>query len=115
MSIGEGQSLTQGDEKTLSNLVVGYTLGSNVSTAKFDISLGYHQQEYDTRRAETYILDQAKTFATLSFDYRLPSGTFIASDLNYQTITFDNNPKVDKDKWSLLVGAKWQKSAISPI
>lgn len=113
LSIGAGESLAQGDETTSTNVKVGYALGSEQSTGKFNVNIGQYSLEYDTRREQTYVLDQSKTFANVSFDYRLPSGTFIATDFNYQAIEFDNNARNDKDKWSVLVGAKWQKSAVS--
>lgn len=115
LTIGDGESLSKGDERESSTLAGGYLYGSEESVAKLKIDLGQFQSRYKTRRDNTHLLDQQKSFADISFDYLLSGQSYIATNVGYENIEFKHNTLLDKQKYTGLVGMKWQTTEISQL
>jgi len=115
LSLGDAKSLTTGDEKETLAANVGYLYGQIDSVAKLKLSIGQENFRYKTRRAQSQILDRTDNEAIISFDYLLSGKTYFATDLAYTQSNFQHNSQLNKDVYALLVGMKWQSTAITQL
>ena len=113
LSLGDAESLNQGDEKENSNFSAGYVYGVTESVAKLQFEAGLQSNKYNSRRDITRLLDQEERYIKLSFDYLFGSGSYLATNFIYQTIEFEHQPEQDKTKSTALLGIKWNKSTIT--
>ena len=115
LSLGNATSLSKGDELEIFDFSVGYLFGNKESVAKVKIELGQFDSKYQTRREETYLLDQQKSFADISFDYLLSGQSYFATNVSFDNISFKHNKLLDKKKYTGLAGVKWQTTEISQL
>lgn len=115
LTLGNAKLLTQGDKREATNYSVGYLYGSQVSVAKLTAELGQYSHQYKTRRNNTYLLDQQKRFAHISFDYLLSGRSYLATNIAYENISFEHNNVLNKKKYTALAGMKWQTTEISQL
>lgn len=115
LTLGNATTLNKGDELEMSNFSGGYLFGSKDSVAKLTVEVGQHNQKYNTRRDKTYLLDQQKSFADVAFDYLLSGQSYLASNISVEKRVSKYNSLLDKEKYTALVGVKWQTTEISQL
>ncbi|MBA6251144.1 outer membrane beta-barrel protein [Colwellia sp. MB3u-55] len=115
LSLGNAESITSGDDKKSLAANIGYLYGQIDSVAKLKLSIGQEDFRYKTRRAENKALDRVDQSVAASFDYLLSEKTYFATDLAYTQSNFQNNSPLNKDIYALLVGMKWQSTAITQL
>lgn len=115
LSLGKAQSITTGDEKEIKGYSAGYIYGSRDSVARLLLSFGSNSAEYLTRRQYSQRFDKKSDDVKLSFDYLLSGQSYIATDFQYERLKFTKQAIQDKDKYSALVGLKWQSTNITQL
>ncbi|GAA6205136.1 outer membrane beta-barrel protein [Thalassotalea sp. SU-HH00458] len=115
LTLGKANLLTKGDKRESSDFSVGYMYGSQTSVAKLTAELGQFTHQYNTRRDQTYLLDQQKRYANISFDYLLSGQSYLATNIAFENITFEHNNVLNKKKYTALAGMKWQTTEISQL
>jgi hypothetical protein len=115
LSLGDANSLTTGDDKKTVAANIGYLYGQIDSVAKLKLSFGQKDFRYKTRRAQSRTLDRVDNVAMASFDYLLSGKTYFAVDLAYTQSDYQHNAPLNKDEYALLVGMKWQSTAITQL
>jgi hypothetical protein len=113
LSLGDGASITKGDDLEITEFSGGYTFGSKDSVAKFKIEVGHYESAFKTRRDITSRLDKQNDYTDLSFDYLLSGQAYIATNIFYEKLVSENNSLLDKEKHIALMGIKWQTTEIS--
>jgi len=113
LSLGDGSSLTRGDEIELTSVKAGYLYGKKDSVAKIQLHAGGSSREYKTRRSITEFLDREQRYISATFDYLLSGQSYLATELYYESNETPHNPIQDKDKLIGLAGIKWQTSIAS--
>jgi len=115
ISIGAAEQLNKGDEKQSFAFTTGYLYGNTDSVGKLKIELGLSDDSYKTRREQTRILDKKSQFIKLSFDYLISGKSYLATDITYKHLASKFNSSQDKDKYTGLVGLKWQSNVITQV
>jgi hypothetical protein len=115
LSLGNATSLTTGDDKKRVAANIGYLYGQIDSVAKLKLSIGQEDFRYTTRRIQNRALDRVDHKATASIDYLLSGKTYFAVDLAYIQSDFQHDKPLNKDEYALLVGMKWQSTAITQL
>ncbi|MEH6385010.1 MAG: outer membrane beta-barrel protein [Colwellia sp.] len=115
LSLGNATSLTTGDDKKRVAANIGYLYGQIDSVAKLKLSIGQEDFRYTTRRIQNRALDRVDHKATASIDYLLSGKTYFAVDLAYIQSDFQRDKPLNKDEYALLVGMKWQSTAITQL
>jgi hypothetical protein len=115
LSLGNATSLTTGDDKKRVAANIGYLYGQIDSVAKLKLSIGQEDFRYITRRIQNRALDRVDHKATASLDYLLSGKTYFAVDLAYIQSDFQHDKSLNKDEYALLVGMKWQSTAITQL
>ncbi|TWX51097.1 outer membrane beta-barrel protein [Colwellia hornerae] len=115
LSLGEAESLTSGDDKKTVAANIGYLYGQIDSVARLKLSIGQQDFRYKTRRAENKALDRVDQSVLASVDYLLSGKTYFAVDLAYTQSDFQYNRPLNKDVYAVLVGMKWQSTAITQL
>ncbi len=115
ISQGDANALTEGDEMQNTFVNAGYYYGQEESVARLSILLGARNSEYTTRRDKTQIFDYEGQYLKGSFDYYLSGKSYFRSEFAYEQVSFDNNPIIDRDVYSALIGYKWESSIISHV
>jgi hypothetical protein len=115
LSLGNATWLTTGDDKKRVVANIGYLYGQVDSVAKFKLSIGQEDFRYKTRRIQNQALDRVDHKANVSVDYLLSGKTYFAVDLAYIQSNFQHDKPLNKDKYALLVGMKWQSTAITQL
>lgn len=113
LSLGNGASISKGDELKTTDVSGGYIFGTKESVTKFKIEVGSYESSYQTRRDITYLLDRKNNYADITLDYLLSGQTYIASNIGYEKITSNYNSLLDNEKYIALIGIKWQATEIS--
>lgn len=115
LSLGKAESLSEGDKSESTGAKLGYEYGTRESQGKLNIVVAYHENAFKTRRAITSQLDTEILSIESNFDYLLSGKTFLAFDLGYKTTKYPNNPLINRDSLTGLVGVKWYSTAISEL
>lgn len=115
LSLGNATSLTTGDDKKRVATNIGYLYGQIDSVAKLKLSIGQEDFRYKTRRIKNQALDRVDHKANVSVDYLLSEKTYFAVDLTYIQSDFQHDKPLNKDEYALLVGMKWQSTAITQL
>ena len=115
LSLGEAKSLSEGDEKKNVGVHAGYEYGTTASQAKLRVNVAYDEGEFTTRRDFTSKLDTEVLSINSSFDYLLSGKTYLAFDIDYKTIEYPNEPLINRDSLTGLVGIKWSTTVISEL
>tara|TARA_R110002124_G_scaffold218136_1_gene383977 strand:- start:5676 stop:6839 length:1164 start_codon:yes stop_codon:yes gene_type:complete len=115
LSLGEAKSLSEGDEKKNVGVHAGYEYGTTASQAKLSVNVAYDEGEFTTRRDFTSKLDTEVLSINSSFDYLLSGKTYLAFDIDYKTIEYPNEPLINRDSLTGLVGIKWSTTVISEL
>jgi len=115
LSLGDASKLNKGDTKRQMALSAGYMYGNKDSIGKVKIELGFLDNRYKTRRDKTRLLDNESKFLDTSFDYLISGQSYFSTNVNVSNIRFKFNSSQDKDKYTGLVGLKWQSSIITEL
>lgn len=115
LSLGDATSLKKGDELEIKDMQGGYIFGTEESVAKLNLSLGSSEKSNKTRREQTKTADFENQYLKVAFDYLMSGKTYLASDAGYEDVSYPYNPSLDKQKFSALLGMKWQKTEISQL
>ncbi|SEL38198.1 Putative beta-barrel porin 2 [Colwellia chukchiensis] len=115
LSQGQATLLTEGDEQVTTGVTAGYQQGSATSTARFTFDISYQASEFTSRRTNTLPLDTEITALKSSFDYLLSGKSYLALDVNYEITDYPNNPILNRDSITALMGVKWSTTAISDL
>jgi len=115
LSLGDASKLNKGDTKLQMALSAGYMYGNKDSIGKVKIELGFLDNRYKTRRDKTRLLDNESKFLDTSFDYLISGQSYFSTNVNVSNIRFKFNSSQDKDKYTGLVGLKWQSSIITEL
>ncbi|ASP47909.1 outer membrane beta-barrel protein [Cognaticolwellia beringensis] len=115
ISLGEAETLFEGDEKGNKGATIGYEYGTFESQGKLNVEVSYHENKFTTRRATTSQLDTEILSIKSSFDYLLSEKTFLAFALDYEQTEHPNNTIINRDSIAGLVGIKWFTTVISEL
>mgnify|MGYP000005807374 FL=1 len=115
LSLGEAESLAEGDKKKNVGATAGYEYGTTASQAKLNFNVAYNKSEFTTRRDLTNKLDTEVLQLNSSFDYLLSGKTYLAFDIGYKTIEYPNDLLINRDSITGLVGIKWSTTVISEL
>ena len=115
LSLGDAESIESGDKKDITGASGGYMYGSENSVAKFTINAETEKTQYSTRRAETYLLDNAKHNVNTTFDYLLSGKTYVAFDVGYTKKDYENDSTRNEEELLALIGVKWQVSEVTQV
>jgi len=115
LSLGDAESLSTGDDKKTVSTNFGYLYGQEGSVAKLKLSIGQDDFRYKTRREQSQLLDRKDTTAKAGFDYLLSGKSYFAIDLDYTQSDFKHNAALNKNKYAVLVGLKWQSTAVTQL
>ncbi len=115
LSLGEAESLSEGDESETVGARIGYQYGTSESQGKVNFDVNYNESEFTTRRASTRRLDTEILNIKSSFDYLLSGKTYLAFDIDYKTTEYPNDAIINRDSITGLVGVKWSTTMISEL
>jgi hypothetical protein len=115
LSLGDAESLITGDDKKTVSTNFGYLYGQEGSVAKLKLSIGQDDFRYKTRREQSQLLDRKDTSAKAGFDYLLSGKSYFAIDLDYTQLDFKHNASLNQNKYAVLVGVKWQSTAVTQL
>lgn len=113
LSLGEANTLNKGDERQIFSVSTGYFYGSQTSVAKLTFELGLLNDSFNTRRAQTRLLDKESQFMQVGFDYLMSGQSYFSTDFIYDSISAKYNPSQDKQKYTGLLGFKWRSSVMT--
>jgi hypothetical protein len=115
ISLGNANSLTEGDERENVGALLGFEYGNIDSQGRLNVEMSYNEGEFNTRRVETSELDSEIFNLNSSFDYLLSGKTYMAFDVDYRVIDYPNDASRNRDSITGLVGVKWQTTVISEL
>lgn len=115
LTLGNAGAAESGDKKDVTGIAGGYLYGSENSVAKLAINLSSENEQYNTRREETYVLDNDEYQINTSFDYLLSGKTYLAFDIGYTKIDYDNDSSRNEEELLALMGVKWEVSAVTKL
>lgn len=115
LSLGEAESLVEGDKKENNGAQIGFEYGNLDSLSRLSFEANYQQGEFTTRRAITRELDTEAIDLKSSFDYLISGKTYMAIDVSYRQVDYPNQPALNRDSLTGLVGIKWQTTVISEL
>ena len=89
--------------------------GNKYSIGRLSVEFGFLGSRYKSRRDKTRLLDNKNQFIQTSFDYLISGQSYFSANVNVSNIRSKFNPSQDKDKYTGLVGLKWQSSVITEL
>jgi hypothetical protein len=110
LSLGEADTLEEGDVRRNKFINVGYLYGHENSLAKAKVLFGYRDFSYTTRESITKPLAYTSNYVQGNFDYLITGNTYFSTKLQYENYGYDMNADLEREQYLTLAGIKWRST-----
>lgn len=115
ISLGEANTLAEGDTRRNGFINVGYLYGHKDSLARAKFLLGHRNFSYLTRKSITKSLAYDTNYAQGNFDYLITGKTYFSTKVQYERISYDKNQDLDRQQYLGLAGIKWESTELTQL
>jgi len=115
LSLGSPNSLKEGDTRRNEFLNLGYLYGHQDSLARAKFLVGYRDFAYLTRKNITKRLAYSANYLQGDFDYLITGNTYLSTKVQYEDLSYDMNPDLERKQYLALAGVKWRSTELTQL
>ena len=115
LSLGQPNSLEEGDTKRDEFLNIGYLYGHQDSLARAKFIIGYRDFAYLTRENLTKALTYSSNYFQGDFDYLITGNTYFSTKVQYEDFSYDMNTDLERKQYLALAGVKWRSTELTQL
>jgi len=115
LSLGDADSLVEGDSKRNKFFNVGYLYGHEDSQARAKFIAGYRDFGYQTRKSVTQHLSYSSQYFQGNFDYLMSGKTYFSTKIEYEDFSYRNNDELERQQYQALAGVKWRSTELTQL
>jgi len=115
LSLGNPNSLEEGDTKRNQFINLGYLYGHQDSLARTKFLVGYRDFSYQTRETITKPLAYSTNYFQGNFDYLITGNTYFSAKAQYEDFSYDMNADLERKQYQTLAGVKWRSTELTQL
>ena len=115
LTLGEANSIDEGDSKRNKFFNAGYLYGHQDSLARIKFLVGNRDFAYLTRKEVTEQQTYSSNYAQGHFDYLITGNTYVSTKVQFEDFNYDANIDLARKQYVALAGVKWRSSELTEL